>query len=224
MPLLLWRWWTEAKVLSIAVTVALPVQSSVSPGILPQAVGRQDSTSCASTSCYSGPFYMPSAGESEGAGERRRERKKGGTTLGTPFASDPSPYYPPDCKFETKQQQGLISCGFALCAYFVYWKDHYTGWTMCAHTLLSVAHFTICRQRPTVIQTLCQFHRNESQRLQHELMYTETTWYTWLHSLKGCKPHTVIWCALIWGFCEIIYDNVLKCIQLKVSTLRLGYG
>lgn len=131
MPPLLWRWWTAAKVLSIAVTVALPVQGSVSLSILPQAVGRQDSTSCPSTSCYSGPFYMPSAEESEGAGDRRRGGRKGGTTLGTPFPSDPSPYYRPDCKSETKQQQRLISCGFPLCAYYVYWKDHYTGWTTC---------------------------------------------------------------------------------------------
>ncbi len=122
---LLWRWWTAAKVLSIDVTVVLPVQGRVSLSILPQTVGRQDSTSCPSTSCYSGPFYMASAGESG------REGRKGGTTLGTPFPSDPSPYYHLDCKSETKQQQKLISCGFTLCAYYVYWKDHYTGWTTC---------------------------------------------------------------------------------------------
>lgn len=33
---------------------------------------------------------MPSAGESEGAGRRWRGGRKGGTTLGTPFPSDPS--------------------------------------------------------------------------------------------------------------------------------------
>lgn len=74
---------------------------------------------------------MFSAGESDGAGERRGGGRKGGTTSGTPFPSDPSPYYCPDCKSETKQQQKLISCGFTLCAYYVYWKDHYTGWTTC---------------------------------------------------------------------------------------------
>ncbi|KAI4826015.1 hypothetical protein KUCAC02_021674, partial [Chaenocephalus aceratus] len=36
-----------------------------------------------------GPLYMPSAG-SEGAGRRWRGGRKGGTTLGTPFPSDPS--------------------------------------------------------------------------------------------------------------------------------------
>lgn len=70
---------------------------------------------------------MPSAGESEGAGERLRGGRKGGTTSGTPFPADSSPYYCPDCKSETKQQQRRISSGFALCAYYVYWKDHYTG-------------------------------------------------------------------------------------------------
>lgn len=67
---------------------------------------------------------MPSTGESEGAKERRRGERKGGSTLGTPFPSDPSPITA-QTKFETKQQQRLISCGLALCAYFVYWKDHY---------------------------------------------------------------------------------------------------
>lgn len=81
--------------------------SCVRLSILPQAVGRQDSTSCPSTSCYSGPFYMPSAGESEGARVRLRGGRKGGTTSGTPLPSDSSPYYHPDCKSETKQQQRL---------------------------------------------------------------------------------------------------------------------
>ena len=64
-------------------------------------------------------------------GRDGEEEEREGTTLGTPFPSDPSPYYCPDCKSETKQQQRLISSGLALCAYYVYWKDHYTGWTMC---------------------------------------------------------------------------------------------
>lgn len=37
---LLWRWWTAAKVLSIDVTVALPVQGSFSLSILPQTRGQ----------------------------------------------------------------------------------------------------------------------------------------------------------------------------------------
>lgn len=77
------------------------------------------------------PSTWPLRGESEGASRRWRGGRKGGTTLGTPFPSDPSPYYRPDCESETKQQQRLISCGFALCAYYVYWKDHYTDWTTC---------------------------------------------------------------------------------------------
>lgn len=168
MPPLLWRWWTAAKVLSTAVTVALPVQGSTSLSILPQAVGRQDSTSCPSTSCYSGPFCMPSAGESEGAGERRRGGREGGTTSGTPFPYDPSPYYHPDCKSETKQQQRLISCGFTLCAYYVYWKDHYTSWTTCTRCSQTLTLQLVSRQRPfLVIQTLHRLHKNESRLSQH---------------------------------------------------------
>lgn len=157
--------------MSVAVTVAFPVQSSDSLSILPQAVGRQDSTSCLSTSCYSGPFYMPSAGESEGARERRRGGGgTGRTTLGTPFPSDPSPYYCPDCKSETKQQQRLISCGFTLCAYYVYWKDHYTGWTTCTHCSQPLTLQLVGRDLSLLFTTLQQLHKNESQLSQHELI------------------------------------------------------
>ena len=141
LPPLLWRWWTAAKDLSITVTVALPVQSSASLSILPQVVGRQESTSCPSTSCYSGPFYMPMWGESDGAGERwRGGRKREGTTLGTPFPSDPSPYYHADYKSKTKQQQRLISFGFALWCLVCLLEGSLHRLDN-LHTLLSATHF-----------------------------------------------------------------------------------
>lgn len=76
-PPLLWRWWTAAKVLSTAVTVVLPVQGSVRLGILPQPVGRQDSTSCPSTSCYSGPLCIALCGGVRGSQGQTERRKKG---------------------------------------------------------------------------------------------------------------------------------------------------
>lgn len=167
-------------------------------------------------------FRTPSTCPLRGSqGEQRRGGRKGGTTLGTPFPSDPSPYYLPDCESETKQQQRLISCGFPPCAYYVYWKDHYAGWTTCR----LVAYFTINRQRPfLVIPALYPLHKSESQLSKQGLIYIETPWL-WQNYISDLmqQPHTVIWCALKQGFCEIIHDNVLKCIKLKVSTLWLSY-
>lgn len=171
---------------------------NVSLSLLPQAVGRQDSTSCPSTSCYSGPLYMPSAGESEGVGGRQ-----GGTTSGTPFPSDPSPYYRPDCKSETKQQQRLISCGFTLCAYYVYWKDHYTGWTMCTLTLQLAG-----RDLSSLFKHSSSYIRmNHSS--QHKLMYIETTrlWQNYI-SDRTQQPHA---CNLMCIDTGILWNNPWRC-------------
>lgn len=146
-------------------TVALPVQGSVSLSILPQAVGRQDSTSCPSTSCYSGPFCVPSAGESEGAGERRGGRKKGRDHLGDTLSPLILPLITsPGCESETKQQQRLISCGFALCAYYVYWKDHYTGWTTCTRCSQPLAALQLAgRDLSLLFKHSTGLHKSESQ-------------------------------------------------------------
>lgn len=151
-------------------TVALPVQGSVSLSILPQAVGRQHSTSCPSTSCYSGPLrHAPSAG-----GVRGRGGRKGRDHLGdNPSPLIPLPYYGPDCESETKQQQErLISCGFALCAYYVYWKDHYTGWTPCTRCSQPLTLQLVGRDLFLIFQTLHRLHKNESQLSQQERKYT----------------------------------------------------
>lgn len=126
-------------------------------------MGRQDSASCPSTSCYSTcPVQWGSW--------RRRTRamwwrgRKGGTTLGTPFLSDPSTYYRPECKSETKQLQKPISSGRALYANCVYCKDHYTGWTTCTGNL--AIHFTISRHRsfPVFKQSTGCVRMNHSSR------------------------------------------------------------
>lgn len=101
-------------------TVALPVQNRVSLSILPQTMGRQESTSCPSISCYSGPFCMPSAGG--GGGEEERE----GLPLGHPSLLilllitflNVSP----------RLNNNNSSSGLAQCVNCIYRKDHYKGW------------------------------------------------------------------------------------------------
>lgn len=108
---------------------------------------------------------MPSVGESEGAGRRWRGGRKGGTTLGTPFASDPSLITVLTVSLRLNNNRGSSPVASLLCAYYVYWKDHYTDWTTCA---LSATRFTISRQRPFfVIQTLQRLHKNESRPSQY---------------------------------------------------------
>lgn len=130
MPSLLWRWWTAAKVLSTAVTVALPVQGTVRLSILP----RQTRLNFLPLNflLFTTLLLTPlqgSQGEPVGDGE---EEEREGPPLG-----HPSPLILPLIivltESETKQQQRLISCGFTVCAYYAYWKDHYAGWTTCTH-------------------------------------------------------------------------------------------
>lgn len=104
--------------------------SCVSLSRVPQTMGRQDSTSCHSTSCYSGPFYT-----SEGADETKREGRKGGTTSGTPFPSDSDPYYCADCKSETKQQQRRISMASLFCVLITFTGRIITQAGRCAQPL-----------------------------------------------------------------------------------------
>lgn len=120
------------------------------------------------------PSALPSAGESEGARDRRRGGRKGGTTSGTPFPSDPFPYYRPDHKSETKQQQRLISCGFIPRAYYVYWKDHYTGWTTCTRCSQPLTLQLVGRDLSLLFKHSKRLHKSESRLSKQELKYVKT--------------------------------------------------
>lgn len=163
-------------------TVALPVQGSVSLSILPQAVWA-DKTQLPAPPLpvIQDPSTCPPWREGWVRGDLGRDGEVGErelTTLGTTFPSDPSPRCRPDWKLKTKQQQRLISFGFArsaLCAYHVYWKDHYTGWTMCTRCFQPLTLQLVGRDLFLVIQTLHRLHKSESQLSQHELISIETT-------------------------------------------------
>lgn len=65
----------KSQSLERAVTVAFPEHASISPSILPQAVGRQDSTSCPFISCYSGPLLCALCGGVRGSKGEEEERE-----------------------------------------------------------------------------------------------------------------------------------------------------
>ena len=113
--------------------------------ILPQARSRQDSASCPSTSCYSGPFNMPSAGESERAEGRRRGGRKGGTTSGTPFPSDSSLITVQTVSRRLNNNRGASLVASGLCTHCAYRKDHYMRWTACSHRSLQLTLQLVCR-------------------------------------------------------------------------------
>lgn len=78
-------------------TVALPVRCSVSLAIL-SSWADKTRTSCPSTSCYSGPFCVPSARGRAKEERRREERRKIGRFSATAFS-------PRLSKPQTEQQQ-----------------------------------------------------------------------------------------------------------------------